>query len=98
MKNVILVFDVEESVYRIGILITELEKFPSVLSDNFVLVNENLSSTWGYEIGYLDDFYQYRCAYESLDRSVILAQYIARLFADTSNKEPEDQKYRQIEY
>jgi hypothetical protein len=98
MKNVILVFDVEESVYRIGISITELKKCPSVVSNNFVLLEESLSSTWGYEIGYLDDFYQYRCAYEDLDRSVILAQYVARLFPDSVEEKASDQKYEVINY
>jgi hypothetical protein len=98
MKNVILVHDITRDFYYVGLLSVTLESGPRCLIDRVSVLDERLWGGWGYEQESLYPHYRYRNTEQNLEDSICIAQYVALLFPDTSDKEINTQNYELINF
>jgi hypothetical protein len=86
VKNVILVHDIENNSYWLGILNSALNRLPTEVADNLEILDEPLTSDWGLTKTLFGSDYSYRSTYLNLELSGVLAKHVNLLFPNSTEE------------
>jgi hypothetical protein len=93
VKNVILVHDIENNSYWLGILNSALNRLPTEVADNLEILDEPLTSDWGFTKALFGRDYSYRGTDLNLESSVVLAKHVNLLFPNSTEEKVEGQTH-----